>query len=188
MSSNQESELNALYNEQARDSRFMSLIAADINFVPGAGPMNPDIMLVGEAPGAQENARRTPFIGRAGINLTHLLNDLNIDPFGVFLTNACKLWPQGKDLSQTELEACSEYLKREIEIVNPKIVGLCGRSAIRSIYPELSEVFKNNGDLLDGKFVPLYHPAVVTYSQDKKKLVRAGYAALRTHLKGIKTN
>ena len=156
-------------------------------FVPGDGPLNPDIMLIGEAPGRLENAKRMPFVGRAGTNLVNILIDLDIDPFHVYMTNVIKYWPRYSDgrtrtPETDEIAKSREYLIEEINIVNPKIIGLCGYSAIKAIYPKIPNVYHSHAELLDGKYVPLYHPATITWPGANKELTKSGYAKLVKYL------
>lgn len=195
MSQGQLDQLNELYTKYTKDPRFNSLRGEGINFVQGSGPVNPTLMLVGESPGRMENAYRQPFRGKAGQVLTNLLLDSGIDPGFTFMTNVIKYWPKdpnpnpanplevkSRPLHHVEIEASREYLRREIEIVNPLIVGLCGRSSLQAIYPTKTEIYAEHGILLDDKYVPLYHPAVVLYAPQKKPLLREGYHKLAHHI------
>lgn len=188
----QDDRLDELYSKYQADERFHELRASHPGtfFVPGDGPMSPDYMLIGEAPGRLENAKRLPFQGRAGINLVNLLEDLKINPFAqVFMSNVVKYWPRNSNgktraPSLDEINESREYLIKEIEIVQPKIVGLCGFVAIKALFPRISDVYSVNGRLLDNRYVPLYHPAVPTYNPDKKPLVVEGYTKLKHYLEG----
>lgn len=174
--------LKDLYEAYRTDDRLEDLRIKNINFVPGTGPLNPDIMLIGEMPGRLEDKRKRPFVGQAGINLDNLLKDSNIEPNDTFMTNVLKYWPKGKELTEEELAVSREYLKHEIEIVDPLLVGLCGLAAIHAIYPGKDAVFEDNGNLLDGRFIPLYHPAVYTHNPNKAPHIKRGYAKLYAHL------
>lgn len=181
MSKTQIERLQELNLEYMNDSKFEHMRKEGIHFVPGAGPINPKIMLIGEAPGRLENARQIPFLGRAGINLANILDDVNIDMHEVYLTNAVKYLPTGesKTPSLREIEASRPYLLREIEIVNPGIIGLCGRIAMQTVTPEISNKIKEmHGKLYNSRYIPLYHPAVITYNPSRKAEVRSGYAQL----------
>lgn len=195
MSESQEELLDQLYAEYQEDPQFRYLREDHPNtfFVPGDGPMSPNIMLVGEAPGRLENAKRMPFVGKAGTNLTNILTDLHIDPFKVFMTNVIKYWPQDtpghtRNPDPDEIEAHRLYLLKEINIVQPKIVGLCGYSAITAIYPKIKRVYDVHGSLFDNKFVPLYHPAGATWDRSKKPLIVSGYAKLRDYVGELSGN
>jgi uracil-DNA glycosylase len=185
MMSNQMTALNDLWTEYQKDERFDHLRKPGINFVPGMGPLRPSIMIIGEAPGRMENAKRLPFVGKAGNNLTELLLNAHIDPHeDVFITNTLKYWPrtasgQTRKPDEDEIEVCREYMDREIEIVSPTIIGLCGGVPLKTFYPEKQGIKSVHGILLDNKFVPLYHPAHYLYQPDKKSLVQSGYILLK---------
>jgi len=187
-------ELTALYKDYQEDPKFDNLRHESIKFVPGSGPINPTLMLVGEAPGRLENAKGECFVGRAGDILNGLLQGIGINRSEVFVTNVIKYWPidfttgtfnSTRQLSEEEIEAARDYLTHEIDIIQPKIVGLCGGFATRSIFPDLKTVYHYNGKLLDDMFVPLYHPAVLSYTQSMRKwpAVRKGYNRLGDLLK-----
>lgn len=181
-------DLQALNLEYSKDSRFEHMQLPGIRLVPGTGPLNPGLMLIGEAPGKLENSRGIPFVGRAGENLMNILGDVGIDPHEVYLTNAIKFLPiEGEDRkmrtpSLSEVAASREYLSREIDIVNPKVVGLCGRIPLMTILPGAGPFKSIHGQLLHKKFVPLYHPAVMTYRADLKTDVKQGYRKLNNYL------
>lgn len=189
----QDDRLDELYDRYQRDPKFQYLKKQSTFFVGGEGPFNPGIMLIGEAPGRLENAKRQPFQGRAGINLLNILEDVGIDAYETFRTNVIKYWPQNdpgdtRTPEEFELKEHRSYLLEEIEIVNPRIVGLCGYSAIRTIFPKIPNVYHSHKQLLDNKFVPLYHPAFSTRNATKKPLVISGYAALKEHLENVSGN
>lgn len=183
----QDDRLDELYSEYKNDPKFEYLRLPSTFFVGGEGQFSPGIMLIGEAPGRLENAKRQPFQGRAGISLLNILEDVDIDPYKTWMTNIVKYWPQDvpghtRTPEESELQDHRDYILREIEIVNPKLVGLCGYSAIRTIYPRIPDVFHSHAKLLDNKFVPLYHPAFSTRNTTKKPLVVSGYAKLKDYL------
>lgn len=184
-------QLAELYEKYQADPRFSrGLNREGINFVPGAGPLNPNIMLIGEMSGLQENSQRMPFVGRAGSNLAEIMDALSVDLYDVFRTNAIKFWPENEDApgetrnaTKEETAAAREYLAQEIAIVNPRVVGLCGHYAMQMLFPEFDKVFTHNGQLIDGKYVVLYHPAVWSYSPHKRAILREGYTNLVAYSK-----
>lgn len=179
-------DLQALNERYMSDERFQHFRDLHKNFVPGAGPLKPKLMLIGEAPGRMENAKRMPFVGQAGINLTNLLEDVGIDSYDVFMTNVVKYWPPHREGGYTptedEIIASREYLEEEIEIVEPVIIGLCGRTSIHAMFPEVGNVHDFHGQLLQTRFVPLYHPAMISYQPHRKMTVREGYTKLKAYL------
>jgi DNA polymerase len=185
-------DLKALYDAYVVDERFQHLRDIGRKFVPGAGPLKPSVMLIGEAPGKMENAKGIPFVGRAGVILDNILTDVRIDSDDVFQTNSIKYQPapvsQGPGLpprfppTEEEIEASREYILEEIEIVEPIVIGLCGRTAIHLVFPNVENVYSHHGELIKGKFVPLYHPAVIGYNPLRKIIVREGYTKLKAYL------
>lgn len=186
--------LEELYERYSTDPLFDDL-RQHAFFVPGMGPSDksPDLMLIGEAPGSLENAKRLPFQGTAGQRMSNLLHrsGIELDPENIFVTNVVKYWPQ-KTPGQTrkptnrEIAASKTYLVKEIEAVNPKIIGLMGYVAITTIYPSVANVYDVNGIMLDDKYVPLYHPIAAVYNTSKERQVEEGYEALARYLKELK--
>jgi uracil-DNA glycosylase len=184
-------DLKVLYDTYAADSRFEHLRTLGRKFIPGKGHLSSPLMLIGEAPGRMENAKGAPFVGRAGENLQNLLEDVKIKWEDIFLTNAVKYWPEGErgedgkytyTPTEDEIQASRAYLIKEVEIVQPLIVGLCGRTAIHTMFDELNDVYHQHGELLLGKYVPLYHPMRISYNVSSKATVRMGYTKLAAYL------
>lgn len=176
-----------IYSEYESDDRLKKLRKAGIKFVPGEGPLNPDLMLVGEAPGSMENAQGKPFIGPAGVILNKLLESICLKRDDIFITNAVKYYPTTEEgdkrsPSPAELAISRDYLLREISAVNPQIIGLCGYAAIACIYPTVQSVNEVHYELLDNRFVPLYHPATIGYRPELKGKVTKGYKMLQEYI------
>lgn len=184
-------ELAKLYDEYSKDSHLEQLREGNfIRLVPGRGPLDPKVMFIGEAPSKLENANRFPFYGKAGIQLTNLLLSCRIDPDHVFYTNIVKYWPRdwenfGSTRKPTaeELSISREYIMREIEIVNPDFVGLCGFAVLKTLFPEKESIAEDYAYLIDGKFIPLYHPMVVEREPDRWGQVKFGYRRLAQMIK-----
>lgn len=175
--------LKDLYDRYDKDPVFDYLREDDINFVPGTGVLNPTAMLIGEAPGVMENARSIPFVGPAGKKLNELLFKVNIDISDLFLTNVLKYIPRTSERkirtpTEDEIELSKSYVLEEIDVVNPSFVGLCGRIPTKVILPNITSLRMVNGQLINKKYVPLYHPAVVLYKPEKTQEVLAGYRVL----------
>ena len=98
--------------------------------VPGEGPLNAKIMVIGQNPGADEDESGRPFVGRAGKYLTKTLAEYGIRREDVFITNIVKhTSPKNRKPYPDEVEACLPYLKTQISIIKPKIIVLLGASA-----------------------------------------------------------
>ncbi len=186
-------ELEELYKDIQQDEKLDFLRAPWVEFVPGHGPIDAELMVIGEAPGRLENARKTPFVGPAGINLLNLLEDVDIDSRRCFLTNAVKYWPyvstpdgmKTRTPEANEIALFREYLFDEIDIVKPKIVALAGNVASQAIFPDMTSYMHQHGKLLKDKFVIVYHPAVIGYQPLMKSKVKLGYSRLKNHLDAI---
>jgi len=98
--------------------------------VPGEGPLNAKVMLVGQNPGADEDETGRPFVGRAGKFLTKTLAEYGIKREDVFITNIVKhVSPENRKPFADEVAACLPYLRAQISIIKPKIIVLLGASA-----------------------------------------------------------
>lgn len=178
-------DLKELYDSYRTDPSFDDLRAPDINFVPGTGILNPTAMLIGEAPGADENARCLPFVGKAGSQLHRILKEVEIDISSLYFTNIVKYWSRDsnrkpKPPASEQIEYSKPYIEREIEIVNPAFVALCGLTSTRALYPNVVSMRQVAGKLIGRKYIPLYHPAVVLYKKEKYGEVLSGYKILST--------
>jgi DNA polymerase len=98
--------------------------------VPGEGPLNAKIMLIGQGPGREEDKQGRPFAGKAGKFLNELLQKNGIDRKEVFITSCVKCYlPKNRAPKKDELEACRPYVLRQIQLINPEIVVLMGNVA-----------------------------------------------------------
>lgn len=105
--------------------------------VPGEGNLNSVVMFVGEGPGSDEDRQGRPFVGRSGQFLTDTLARLGIARGEVYITNVVKCRPpENRDPLPVELDACRQYLTRQVEIINPRILVTLGRFSMRQWFPE----------------------------------------------------
>jgi DNA polymerase len=130
--------------------------------VPGEGPVNADIMFIGEGPGFHENEQGRPFVGAAGKLLDELLAKINMKRSDVFITNVVKCRPPGnRDPQPDEINACSDYLERQMEAINPKVVVTLGRHSLGRFLPnaKISEIHGQAKRVKGRLVVAMYHPA-----------------------------
>lgn len=177
-----EEQLQKIYQAYAVDPAFKDL-RQDTNLVPGYGPLNAKVMLVGFSPGKSENDKRRPFSGRNGKNLASLFEDTGFHVEQTFRTELVKYWPRSeptrkREVTKQELTASLEYLKQEIECISPTFVGLMGRNVLNAFYPDLDQIYPVLGGVLDNKFVPLHDPSYVMHRANKWPLVRSGFEKL----------
>lgn len=141
----------------------------------GAGNPNADLVLVGEAPGGQEDRQGIPFVGRAGLLLTKILKSIRFEREEVFIANVLKCRPpENRDPLPDEVEACVPFLVEQIAAIKPKIVCALGAFAARTLLklgPSTS-IGSLRGVVHDYHGVPLvatYHPAYLLRSPNKKR-------------------
>ncbi len=139
----------------------------------GVGDPNADWMFIGEAPGAEEDRRGEPFVGRSGRLLDQMLAAIGQSRQSVFITNIIKCRPpNNRDPKPEEASACRAYLERQIEIVNPRIIIAVGKIAAQNLLGTDSPVGRMRGKRHSFGNVPLvvtYHPAYLLRSPSQKR-------------------
>jgi len=151
------------------------------NAVPGEGPVNASIMFIGEGPGFHENEQGRPFVGAAGKFLEELLTKIGMKRSDVFITNVVKCRPPGnRDPLPEELDACSEYLERQIQAINPHVIVTLGRYSMARFLPnaKISEVHGQSMRVRGRLVVPMYHPAAALHQGSLKPTLERDFAAL----------
>lgn len=132
------------------------------NAVPGEGSPTAELMFIGEGPGFHEDRQGRPFVGPAGQLLEGLLASIGTNRDQVFIANMVKCRPpDNRDPQPAEISACSKYLDRQIELVNPKIIVTLGRFSLGRFFPGES-ITRARGRLRqkDGRLIfPVMHPA-----------------------------
>lgn len=138
----------------------------DTNFVPGVGNVNARVVFVGEAPGAQEDAQRVPFVGESGKLLNAGLKRAGLRRKDVWITNFMKYRPPAnRDPQGDEIPVCMNLLRTELKIINPRIVVTLGRFSTNLFWEQphmatlAGQVWVRRGFTV----VPMYHPASVLY-------------------------
>ncbi|MGZ7069002.1 MAG: uracil-DNA glycosylase [Methanobacterium sp.] len=135
----------------------------------GEGPADAKIMLVGEAPGKNEDEAGRPFVGMAGRLLSEILHDADLDRSEIYITNIVKCRPEGnRKPKKPEYTTCiGLYLDKQIEMINPDIIGLLGNSPSYALIGKKNikqihgEIYELNGK----KYMALFHPAAALYSR-----------------------
>jgi len=154
--------------ENVKKCEKFELCETRIKAVPGKGNFDADVIFVGEAPGRNEDIHGEPFVGAAGKRLDMILEDTGIDRKDVYITNIVKCRPpKNRVPSKKEEESCNDFIKQEIEIINPKIICVMGNTAYGTLL-DGKEITKNHGKIVekDGrKFFVTFHPAATIYNQ-----------------------
>ena len=161
------------------------------NSVPGKGNFKSDVIFVGEAPGKNEDMKGEPFIGIAGKKLSIALENAGITRDDVYITNIVKCRPPKNRVPTTnERDTCQNYLKKEIEIIKPKIICILGNTAFNSLL-DGKEIIKFRGKIVR-KNNQLYfltiHPAATIYNQKLINVLKKDIKKLLKIIKELKNN
>ncbi len=151
------------------------------NAVPGEGPANAEIMLIGEGPGFHENEKGRPFVGAAGNFLNELLAQAGLERSDVFITNVVKCRPPGnRDPLPDEIATCDQYLERQIEAINPKIIITLGRYSMGKFMPgaKISTVHGQMRKVGDRFVIAMFHPAAALHQAAIKPAIMKDFAQL----------
>lgn len=155
--------------------------------VPGEGPTDAEIMLIGEAPGARENEQGRPFVGASGRFLEQLLKQASLTRAEVWITNVVKCRPPGnRDPLADEIEICtSTYLERQIEIVNPSIIVTLGRHSMGLFFKgaTITQIHGQMRQVGERFVIAMYHPAAALHQAALKSVLMEDFAKLPELLK-----
>ncbi len=163
-----------------------------INIVFGEGNPQTKIMFIGEAPGLNEAKTGRPFCGAAGKILDELLESAGIKREEIYITNILKCRPpENRNPQADEIEACTPYLEKQIEIIKPKVICTLGNYSTKYIFEkyglkdQIQGISKIHGEIFKVKnlfqsinIIPLYHPAVVTYNINMKETLKEDFKIL----------
>jgi len=136
-----------------------------LKLINGVGVLNPDIAIVGEAPGAEEEIQGKPFVGRSGQLIDRIMKELNINRYECYITNVVKVRPENnKTPTNDDIMIWQSYLWFELHKVNPKIILALGSIAYKALKDVFSvkitkdrgQVFKTSSGL---SYIPTFHPA-----------------------------
>jgi DNA polymerase len=163
--------------------------------VLGEGSCDADILFIGEAPGEREAETGRPFCGRAGKMLDELLEHINLNRDDVYITNILKdRPPENRDPTPDEIKIYTPFLRRQISIIEPRVIATLGRFSMEFIASEygveldgtITQVCGqvNKITTKDGQniiFVPLLHPAVALYDGSKRDVLKADFEVLKEY-------
>ena len=134
--------------------------------VPGHGHPKSKLMIIGEAPGNNEDKNGLPFIGRSGQILDNLLNSIGLDRTSIFITNMVKCRPpENRTPKSMEISQCSSFLDMQISAINPLVIITLGRLSLKKFLPDIP-ISKARGlvhQWNNYKIFPVYHPAAALY-------------------------
>ncbi len=156
--------------------------------VPGAGPVDAEIMFIGEAPGFHEDRQGLPFVGAAGQLLEKLLASIDLRREDVYITNVVKCRPPGnRDPEPGEIEACSMYLDQQLALIRPKVVVTLGRHSMARWFPDakISAIHGRAKRVGDMVVVPMWHPAAALRNPTWSKELAEDFKKIPQYLKQV---
>lgn len=164
------------------------LAAQATQLVFGSGSPDAELVFIGEAPGKNEDLTGEPFVGAAGKFLNEMLASIGLVRSDIYITNIVKYRPpDNRDPKPAEIEAFVPYLKRQLEVIDPKLVIFLGRHAMRVFLPELiiggahGQPVRRDGLV----YLPLFHPAAALYNGGLRQTLRDDFAKIPAILQTI---
>ncbi len=144
--------------------------------VPGEGPVDAEVMFIGEGPGFNEDQQGRPFVGPAGRLLNELLASIGLARDQVYITNVVKCRPpNNRDPMPQEIAACAPYLERQLALIKPKVVVTLGRYSMAKFFPGAS-ITKIHGQpkrIGATFYFPMFHPAAALRQESYMAAVKA---------------
>ncbi|MGB2952559.1 MAG: uracil-DNA glycosylase [Gaiellaceae bacterium] len=176
----------AAFEQQVAGCTKCRLAQGRTQVVFGVGDPKSDLMFVGEAPGFHEDKQGYPFVGQAGKLLDKLLAGIGLERSQVYVANVLKCRPPGnRDPQPDEIEACEGHLFRQIELIEPRVVGTLGNFATKLLSGKPAGITRVHGreqeTTLGGRRVllyPLYHPAAALYTPAMLRVLEEDFARL----------
>jgi uracil-DNA glycosylase family 4 len=179
-------ELKAVWQQATTCQRCPQLAATRNTVVFGSGNADADLMFVGEAPGAREDERGLPFVGQAGRLLDTLLEEIGLTRADVFVVNVLKCRPPAnRDPLPQEIDNCQDYLFRQLELIEPKVVCSLGNFSTKLLRGDPTGITRLHGHEeirtlgpRTLRLYPIYHPAAALYTPSMLETLRADFARL----------
>lgn len=166
-------------DQRVRNCTDCPLHGSRTNAVPGEGPADAEILFIGEGPGFHEDRQGRPFVGPAGNFLEELLQSIGMSRDQVYIANMVKCRPpNNRDPAPSEISACSKYLDRQIELINPLLIVTLGRFSMARFLPGQS-ISRARGRLrpVGGRHIfPIMHPAAGLRRQEMRAAIEQDFA------------
>jgi uracil-DNA glycosylase family 4 len=179
-------ELKAVWEQARTCTRCPQLASTRTTVVFGSGNADADLMFVGEAPGANEDKQGLPFVGQAGKLLAQLLEEIGLSRSDVFIANLLKCRPPGnRDPLPGEIDACQDYLFRQLELIQPLVVCTLGNFSTKLLREDPTGITRLHGRpevLTIGRravrLYPIFHPAAALYTPRMLETLREDFQRL----------
>ena len=163
-----------LVREELGDCKRCKLCTTRTNIVFGVGNPDANLVFVGEAPGADEDAQGEPFVGKAGQLLTKMIEAMGYARGDVYICNVLKCRPPGnRNPEPDEVASCEPFLKKQLGAIRPRMIVALGKFAVQCLLRDDSPISRLRGNLRTYEGIPLmptFHPAYLLRDPSKKKL------------------
>ena len=175
--------------KQCMDCRGCALWETRHQVVFGVGNRNADLMLVGEGPGEQEDLKGEPFVGPAGQLLDDMLSIIDVDRSKCYIANIVKCRPpRNRDPLEQEQQACMDYLRNQIALVQPKVIVCLGRIAAMRLIDSNYRITRSHGQWVQrGNFslTAIYHPSALLRDPSKRPETFEDLLSIRAKLEQL---
>ena len=190
--SSKQTQLDTLAAQIEQDNITPQLRESAIQLVMGGGNPDADIVLIGEAPGKQEDERGLPFVGASGKFLDEMFASAGLEREDIYITNIVKYRPpNNRDPLPEEKTLFWPYLQRQLKIIDPKVIITLGRHSGSIFIPSMrisedhGRVFRVNLDTDEYTLIPLYHPAAALYNGSMRQVLIDDFIAAATLVKTL---
>lgn len=178
-----------ILKNDCRNCRRCSLAETRHNLVFGVGNTKAEVMFIGEGPGEQEDLQGEPFVGPAGKLLDTMLEIIDLDRRKVYIANMIKCRPpQNRDPLDIEKSACSEWLNRQIALIDPKIIVCLGRIAAMGIIRDDFKITREHGQWFEREgryYIATYHPSALLRDPSKRPQAFEDLIELRRGIRSL---
>ncbi|MEM5875623.1 MAG: type-4 uracil-DNA glycosylase [Candidatus Aenigmatarchaeota archaeon] len=177
--------------EEIKNCKKCPLFKERKNAVPGEGNINKKIVIVGEAPGYNEDIMGRPFVGKAGKLLDDFIKFIGVERRDIFITNVVKCRPpNNRQPEKIEIEACFDYLERQINVIKPRLIICVGNIAASTLFHKFGLEFKSMNKQhgivysisnlqIQLKLVATYHPAAILRNPNLLNLVKEDWERIK---------
>lgn len=167
--------------EEVKDCTLCELFRTATHGVPGEGNADAKILFIGEGPGWHEDQQGKPFVGASGQFLTELIESAGLKRDDVFITNIVKHRPpSNRDPLPDEMVACSSYLERQIDAIDPEVIVTLGRFSMSKYFPgdRISKIHGKPKTIGSRLVVPMYHPAAALHNGSLRATIEEDFGRL----------
>ena len=163
------------------------------NVVPGMGVTSPDVLVIGEGPGYDEDMQGLPFVGKAGVLLDRMLAAIGLDrKTNCYIANIVKCRPpENRNPMPDEQAACFSFLEAQIHLLKPKMILCMGKIAIEKITGQSISINQRHGEFFEYNGIPVmptYHPSALLRNEDLKRPAWEDLKKFKKHLDQINSN